>query len=583
MAWNRDWSCGLVRNLGVSIVAFVAAAAQAAPLTWNDLVNRPDRWPPSVNVARDVEFQSGKKVSKATPLRVVEVDGGSATLLSPDGLLFGADPKDCNLVAAANTYWDSLSADQKAVTLATIAADETIRPDKIAVVSTLDFGNNEQITGGTEVNVTKVTPNGINIGHQFIMTTLTPAQTDIFQRARALAGLPKDRRPAQIELNAMSPAQRALTVATIPQDKSIIPAKVTLRSPVVFNRSKAPAGAEVELVSFKGTDVGVLVNNEVILVDASGTDVLKRARALLAMPQSQRPDRMQQFFEGRSVAANGKPMQVPTADMYLLYFSSSTCPRCEVYTPKFVKRVHDTLKGKNVSVVSVANQNAPEALAYAQKSGIDWPIVTWEARRTQLNDFHVNLQPGLVLVDKFGNIIATNAPGLADMATVDTAINKLDEVLASAPSKATTPNNTPGATPSAPNTTAPTATTPAAQPAAKAPNAPLFYAVTLLPGDKWVKGTHLLKQPGIMEHATYWNSRTGTGELVTMGLLDDGLGGALALVQGESLDTVKALIANDPCVKSGLFKADIKPWRAIAWTGEANLPAAAERYKQLKK
>lgn len=572
MAWNRDWSCSPARSVGVSIVVFVAATAQAAPLTWNDLVNRPDRWPPSVNVSRDVEFQSGKKVSKATPLRVIEVDSGSATLLSPDGMLFGSGPKDCNLVAAANTYWDSLSADQKAVTLATIAADETIRPDKVAVVSTLNFGNNEQIVGGTEVNVAKVTPSGINIGHQFIMTTLTPNQTDIFQRARALAGLPKDKRPAQIELDAMSPAQRALTVATIPQDKSIIPAKVTLRTPVIFNRSKAPAGAEVDLVSFKGSDVGVLVNNEVILVDASGTDVLKRARTLLAMPQSQRPDRMQQFFDGKSVSSNGKPMAVPTADMYLLYFSSSTCPRCEVYTPKFVKRVHDTLKGKNVSVVSIANQNAPEALAYAQKSGIDWPIVTWEARRTQLNDFHVNLQPGLVLVDKFGNIVATNAPGLADMATVDTAINKLDEVLASAPSKAASPGATPNSA------------TPAAQPAtAKAPNAPLFYAVTLSPGDKWVKGTHLLKQPGIMEHATYWNSRTGTGELVTMGLLDDGMGGALALVQGESLESVKALIANDPCVKSGLFKADIKPWRAIAWTGEANLPAAAERYKQLKK
>lgn len=139
---------------------------------------------------------------------------------------------------------------------------------------------------------------------------------------------------------------------------------------------------------------------------------------------------------------------------------------------------------------------------------ISWPIVTWEARRTQLNDFHVNLQPGLVLVDKFGNTIATNAPGLADMATVDTAINKYDEVLASAPSKADAPN------PPQPSSTPAPQTNPAAN---KAPNAPLFYAVTLLPGDKWVKGTHLLKQPGIMEHANYWNSRTGTGELVHHG------------------------------------------------------------------
>lgn len=565
------------------MVAFVAAAAQAAPLTWNDLVNRADRWPPTVNVTRDVEFQSGKKVLKSTPLRVVEVEGGSATLLSPDGLLFGSGPKDCNLVAAANTYWDSLSADQKAVTLATIASDETIRPDKVTVVASLNFGNNEQITGGSEVNVAKVTPTGINIGHQYIMTTLTPAQTDIFQRARALAGLPKAMRPVQKELDAMTPSQRALTVATIPQDKSIIPAKVTLRIPVVFNRSKAPVGAEVELVSFKGTDVGVLVNNEVILVDADGTDVVKRARALVALPQAQRPDRMQQFFDGKSVSSAGKPMAVPPADMYLLYFASSTCPRCESYTPKLVKRVHDTLKGKNVSVVSVANQNAPEALAYAKQTGIDWPIVSWEARRTQLNEFHVNLQPGLVLVDKFGNVLATNAPGQADMGTVDTAINKLDQLLAAAPAAGSGASGNAATPGRAPNAQSPQGS-PATPPAAPAKSgAPLFYAVTLLPGDKWVKGTHYLKQPGAMEHGSYWNSRTGTGELVSMGLLDDGLGGVMALVQGESLDSVKALIANDPCVKSGLFKADVKPWRAIAWTGEANLPAAVEKYKQLKK
>lgn len=79
----------------------------------------------------------------------------------------------------------------------------------------------------------------------------------------------------------MSPAQRALTVASIPQDKSIIPAKVTLRHAGGVQSQQGPRRTEVELVGFKGTDVSVLVNNEVILVDASGTDVLKRTRHCL--------------------------------------------------------------------------------------------------------------------------------------------------------------------------------------------------------------------------------------------------------------------------------------------------------------
>lgn len=566
-------SSGFATLCALAFGAFstLVSPALGAPLTWNDLVNHPERWPTTVNATRDIEFQSGQKISKSAPLQVLEVDAGSATLLAADGMIFGAGPKDCTLVAAANTLMSSLTPEQRALTLATIAGDETLVPEKVAVVGPLDFGD-DKFAAGTEVTVTKVSASAISIGHRFVMTDLKPARTDIFVRARQLVAMPKAQRPVQKYLDSLTPEQRALTVDGLAANKSIIPMKVTLKAPVTYQKIKVPTGAEVDLVSVKDRNVGVLVEGELILVDASGTDVLKRSRDLLGLPITQRPDRMRAFLEGKSLSSNGEPMPVKPADHYLLYFASSTCPRCEVYTPKLVKRFHETLAGKNVSVVSIANQNGPEALAYAKATSIPWPIVPWENRRQQLNEYHATLQPGMTLVDRFGNIESTNMPGFADMATVDAVVNALDTVLAAslAPSPSTSSSSPP----------APTAAP--ARPAGKN-TPPLFYAVTYTPGAKWVKGTHFLQQAGIMEHGAYWNDRTGTGELVTTGLLDDGLGGAMSLVQGQSLDSVKALVAADPAVKSGLLKADVRSWRAIAWMGEANLPAAAEKYKTLKK
>jgi Thioredoxin-like len=549
------------------VMCVLAQAAAGAPLTWNDLVNHPERWPITVNVLKDLEFQSGKRISKSAPLRVLEVNGQGATLLSADGMIFGAGPKDCNLVAAANTYMNSLTPEQRALTLAAIAADETLVPEKVTVIVPLDFGT-ETFALGTEVNVTKVSPQWLTIGHGSVVTDLSPGQTDIYTRARELVALPKAQRPVQKYLDSLTPAQRALTVEAIQADKSIIPLKVTLKAPVTYQQFKAPVGAEVQVHGIKGRDVSVVVQGEAIVADASVTDILKRARELLALPKEQRPDRMQPLFAGKSLSADGKPLAVKPADHYLLYFASSTCPRCESYTPRLVSRVAKTLAGKNVSVVSVANQERADALAYASKTNTPWPIVPWDNRAVPLNEYHVRLQPGLVLVDKFGNTVSTNSPGHADMATVDTAINSLDSILAQAPSRSPT---SPAAAPSA-----------AQQADGKKPP-PLFYAVTYTPGEKWVKGKHLLQQPGITEQGAYWNDRTNTGELVTMGLLDDGMGGAMSLVQGESLESVKALVNADPAVKSGLLKAEVRSWRALAWMGETNLPAAAETYRAKKK
>jgi hypothetical protein len=108
---------------------------------------------------------------------------------------------------------------------------------------------------------------------------------------------------------------------------------------------------------------------------------------------------------------------------------------------------------------------------------------------------------------------------------------------------------------------------------------PLFYLITFTPGEAWVKGKSLLEQPDVMKHMAYWNPRTGTGEEVAAGLLEEGAGGEVAIVQAADLAAAKQLADEDPSVKGKLLKADVRSWRAIAWMGEVNLPAAAAHYQ----
>jgi len=220
-------------------------------------------------------------------------------------------------------------------------------------------------------------------------------------------------------------------MTSLEQDPSLIPAKVIARMPLAYQDKHVPEGTELDVLKVKGNEVEVAGHGLDLFVKERDTDVLKRARELRGMPIEKRPSRIPAMLAGTTIDTSGKKVEVKPADYYLFYFASSTCPRCQAYTPKLVERYTKTLADKpNLAVVTLSNNgSAADSLAFAKEKGTPWPIVPGDDRKDALNAYHVTLQPGMVVVDRFGKILATNAPGYPSLDTVDAVLDQLDGIL----------------------------------------------------------------------------------------------------------------------------------------------------------
>ena len=121
-----------------------------------------------------------------------------------------------------------------------------------------------------------------------------------------------------------------------------------------------------------------------------------------------------------------------------------------------------------------------------------------------------------------------------------------------------------------PQAPAPAATDAATTPPATPPAAPkprVYWAVRMVPGPKWVAGKPANEQPGIeahIENMAAWNER---GLMYMGGPFLDGTGG-MAVLRVKSAAEAKALIDDDPCVRSGLLVPEIHPWLCVYRTGD---------------
>jgi hypothetical protein len=425
-------------RLLVALFAIVLASpfrASAAPLgdkplAWGDLVNKPELWPPAAKIAKTIQFTQGLPLAAGTVVHVIGVGAKSAKFVMADGTTIDLDPADVDLVAAANAYRSSLPPEQQKLDYRTVAADATLVPEVVTVYSSLK-GPLGAFAAGTEANVLAFDGAKVTIAKGDLYASIEPARTDLLQRARELRALPLEQRPKQAYMNSLSPEQKAVTMASLAEDPSLIPLKVIARMPLAYQEKHAPEGTELDVLKVKGNEVEVAGHGLDLLVKEGDTDVLKRARELRGLPIEKRPSRIPAMLAGTTIDASGKKVEVKAADYYLFYFASSTCPRCQAYTPKFVERYRRTLADKtSLAVVTLSNDgSAANSLAFAKEKGTPWPIVPGDDRKDALNAYHVTLQPGMVVVDRFGKILATNAPGYPSLDTVDAVLDQLDGIL----------------------------------------------------------------------------------------------------------------------------------------------------------
>ena len=99
------------------------------------------------------------------------------------------------------------------------------------------------------------------------------------------------------------------------------------------------------------------------------------------------------------------------------------------------------------------------------------------------------------------------------------------------------------------------------------------YLVLYRPGPAWLTGKSVMEQP-LKEHGKYMLSLYIKGSMKLAGPLTDNAGGAVLLEVSNEAEA-KAIVANDPAVKSGVFVYEMHPWKLQPWEKFAKKAKAA--------
>jgi len=100
-----------------------------------------------------------------------------------------------------------------------------------------------------------------------------------------------------------------------------------------------------------------------------------------------------------------------------------------------------------------------------------------------------------------------------------------------------------------------------------------LYLVLYRPGPAWLSGKSVMEQP-LKEHGKYMLSLYIKGSMKLAGPLTDNAGGAVLLEVSNEAEA-KAIVANDPAVKSGVFVYEMHPWKLQPWEEFAKKAKAA--------
>jgi hypothetical protein len=293
-------------------------------------------------------------------------------------------------------------------------------PDTTKVNVGLKFSSGALAAGST-VRIETVNATGAQlIAPQGFVFNLKPENCDLLAAANA-------------QWTKFASEQRDVTPQTLATDPTLWPGKVKILEAGNFGGLKVPAGTEWPLTHVKPDELGIThpQSREMLMFAFNYTDIFARAREIALLPATQRPGRMAASLEGVTVDTSGKPAAVPAADYYVFYFAASTCPRCEVFTPKFIEHFNQNLAArKDVAFVSwPTDATTPPYLQYARQKAIPWPTLPVE-RKTLFANLGVFEIPGILVVDRFGNrVLASNQTPGAPLAAAETTLAKLDNAL----------------------------------------------------------------------------------------------------------------------------------------------------------
>ena len=92
-------------------------------------------------------------------------------------------------------------------------------------------------------------------------------------------------------------------------------------------------------------------------------------------------------------------------------------------------------------------------------------------------------------------------------------------------------------------------------------SAPTRYVVLHHPGPAWVQALPVVAQPGLAEHLSYLKAAHEAGWIESAGpFLVEGVGGMVITSKQCTEASAVRLAEDDPGVKSGLIRAEVRPW-----------------------
>lgn len=277
------------------------------------------------------------------------------------------------------------------------------------------------LPAGTAVRIDEVLPKQVRLtAPQGFAFLADPHECDLIEAANA-------------QWARFTPEQRAISGETLAADSTLWPGRVKVTETQKFGNLVLREGTELTLLGVRPNEVTLQhpQAREQLVFNFQYTDLFDRARRIALLPPDQRPGRMAASLENVTVDSTGKPVPLPKAHYYVFYFAASTCPRCEIFTPKIVEHYNRSLaQREDVAFVSWPTESTtPPYLAYAARKKIPWLTIPRE-RTGILTEIGVVEIPGIIVTDRFGNVLlATNKIRGTPMEAADRALAQLDGVL----------------------------------------------------------------------------------------------------------------------------------------------------------
>ncbi len=142
----------------------------------------------------------------------------------------------------------------------------------------------------------------------------------------------------------------------------------------------------------------VKIPTDFITMDAYNNKSSNNPLPLLS-PGSKAPEWKLKDTKGNSYSSNSIKNKVMLIDFFGNY-----CAPCIMSLPA-INRLHERYKDADVEIVSIDLDNSKEALKFAAKYNIKYPV--YVDGKAVANDFHVSGIPTFYLIDKQGNVIKT--------------------------------------------------------------------------------------------------------------------------------------------------------------------------------